>query len=198
MPNATSPEDVSGFFLDNFPNLTPENIEAIHKHYPIMPPLPLHESYFPSAAAAYGDAIFTSPGNSLSSNIASHVSTDKLWNYRYNVQDQRLVDMGLGVPHTFETPAIFGPENVGDDLESSYRTYNHDIVPVVMKYWISFVRSLDPNVHKHTEAPTWESWGEGSGKRLLIETNNSRMEDVPRDEIEKAVFWRSLGDVMQH
>lgn len=197
-PNASSPADITEFFLDNFPSLSPGDTKAIQEYYPLTSPLAQHEAYFPSAAGAYGDATFTSPGINISSSIASHLSPDRVWNYRYNVQDQRLVDLGLGVPHTFETPAIFGVQNTGEDADSSYRTYNKDIVPIVMNYWISFVRSLDPNTHKHKEAPTWESWGSAGGKRLVLETNRSRMEDLPAEEVERAEFWRDLGDVMRH
>jgi acetylcholinesterase len=198
VPNASSPDDITEFFLDNFPSLSPDDTKAIQEHYPLISPLPQHEPYFPSAAGAYGDATFTSPGINISSSIASHLSPDSVWSYRYNVQDQRLIDLGLGVPHTFETPAIFGVDNTGEDADSSYRTYNKDIVPVVMNYWISFVRSLDPNIYKHKEAPTWESWGSAGGQRLVLETNRSRMEDLPAEEVERAKFWRDLGDVMRH
>jgi hypothetical protein len=36
-------------------------------------------------------------------------------------------------------------------------TYNAHIVPIIMNYWISFVRDLSPNSHKYQEAPHWEA-----------------------------------------
>lgn len=176
-----------------------DNLE-INAHYPLTSPVPLHAAYFPSASAAYGDSTFTCPGNIISSYISSHFSSSKVWNYRYNVQDARLIAIGLGVPHTFESPAIFGVGNAGDGygVENSYLGDNEAIVPVMMNYWISFVRSLDPNVYKYAEAPAWDSWGGEAGRRLMLETNRTKMEAVPEEQIEKCEFWRGLGGLMRH
>jgi acetylcholinesterase len=196
--DAASPLGVTEFFLNNYPKLVPDSAETITSHYPLQPALPLHKIYFPSASEAYGDSTFTCYGNAISSHMSSLLSPDKVWNYRYNVQDEFLVSLGLGVPHTFESPAIFGVGNAGDDLNSSYTTYNQGIVPVVMNYWISFVKNLDPNSYKYAEAPVWASWGTGTGRRLMLETNRTKMEALPLEQVEKCEFWRGLGDEMRH
>jgi len=200
--NAFSPSDITEFFLDNYPHLSTSNAEAINTHYPLTSPLPLHAAFFPSASAAYGESTFTCPGNFISSSVSSHLSPSKVYNYRYNVQDDVLINLGLGVPHTFESPAIFGVGNAGDDVRSSYTTYNKDIVPVVMNYWISFVRALDPNVFRYAEAPKWVDWGVGKGtregRRLMIETGRTGMEAVTEEQVQRCVFWRSLGEEMRH
>lgn len=170
-----------------------------------MPPFPLHAAYFPSAAAAYGEATFTCPGLLISDSFATDVSPYKVWNYRYNVHSALLDAEGLGVPHTFEIPAIFGPGNVGDssaqDLETGYSTYNADIVPVVMNYWISFVRALSPNRYKYSSAPHWESFGDGKngGRRLVLQSNGTEsvMEVVPADQVQRCAFWKGLAVNME-
>ncbi|PVH83344.1 alpha/beta-hydrolase [Cadophora sp. DSE1049] len=197
--DATTPEEVGRFLQDNFPRLTTIDTEAINGQYPLMTALPQHEAYFPSAAAAYGDAVFSCPGHHLSLAFSASKSPSQVWNYRYNVLQDDLVAAGLGVPHTFETPAIFGVGNTGSlDENSSYLTYNKNIVPVVMNYWISFVKSLDPNSHRHESAPEWESFGKGSETRILLETNRTRMEDVPDDQRKKCKFWKELASTMEH
>jgi acetylcholinesterase len=59
--HASTPADVAAFMIDQFPNLTPAQTNAINSEYPLMPPLPKHAPYFPSASAAYGESTFTCP-----------------------------------------------------------------------------------------------------------------------------------------
>jgi acetylcholinesterase len=197
--NASSPADVANFMKNNYPRLTTADTNAINQEYPLMPPLPEHAAYFPSASAAYGESTFTCPGNFISLTFATALSPYKVWNYRYNVLQANNVASGIGVPHTFESPAIFGLGNANDNVLSSYATYNADIIPVVMAYWISFVRELTPNRYKYGNAPHWESFGDGKdgGRRILLQTNGTVMEKVPADQVERCEFWRGLSITME-
>jgi len=197
--DAATPEQVGSFFQDNFPRLTFADTGALNRQYPLMEALPQHQAYFPSAAAAYGDTVFSCPGYHLSLAFSTSKSPSPVWNYRYNVLQNDLVAAGLGVPHTSETPAIFGVGNTGSsDETSSYLTYNKNIVPVVMNYWISFVKSLDPNSHRHTSASQWDTFGKGKESRILLETNRTRMEDVPEKQVKRCEFWKRLASTMEH
>ncbi|KAM7222352.1 Alpha/Beta hydrolase fold [Rhypophila decipiens] len=152
----------------------------------------------------------------LSSQTA--VNPRRLFAYRYNVQDDDNLAWGLGVPHIFDAPAIFGPGNC--PTPSSYWTYNAPIVPVFMSYHISFVRSLDPNTYREPGSPVWETWGGGRDdlvsdahghddvrdtsqvgkptmRRLVVETGNTRMEQVSGDELRRCEFWLGLGDILE-
>ncbi|KAF4632485.1 hypothetical protein G7Y89_g5636 [Cudoniella acicularis] len=191
--NASSPADVATFFQNNYPNLTDSDAEAINAEYPLMPPLPKHAAYFPSASAAYGESTFTCPGNYISQAFSA-ANEYRVWNYRYNVLQANNVQGGLGVPHTFESPAIFGLGNANDNVNSSYKTYNSEIIPVVMNYWISFVRGLNPNSYKYSSAPKWDALDDGrnGSRRLLLQTNATQMEEIPQDEAERCDFWRTL------
>ncbi|OBT46873.1 hypothetical protein VE00_01912 [Pseudogymnoascus sp. WSF 3629] len=177
--------------------------DAINAQYPLMSPLPKHNPYFPSAAAAYGESTFTCPGNFICNSFATHVSPNKVWNYRYNVNSTYFDDAGLGVVHTIETQAVFGPGNVGEtsaaDIQSGITTVNKNIVPIVMNYWISFVRALDPNTYRFASAPDWRHFGNGrdGGRRLRFETNATEMELVPQDQVERCEFWKDLAVVME-
>lgn len=199
--NATSPADVATFLQNNYPLLAANETNAINAQYPLMPPLPEHAAYFPSASAAYGDSTFTCPGNLLASAFSNYNTPYQVWNYRYNVLQQNNVNAGLGVPHTFESPAIFGVGNAGDNPNSSYATYNKGIVPILMNYWISFVRDLSPNRHKYAEAPHWESFGsadgEEGGRRILLQTNGTMMETIPQELVENCDFWKGLAITME-
>jgi acetylcholinesterase len=190
---------VSTFFTNNYPLLTPADTSAINAVYPLLPPLPEHAAYFPSASAAYGEATFTCPGILISLSYTQYAERAQVWNYRYNVLQASNVAAGLGVPHTFESPAIFGLGMANDAVTSSYASYNNEIIPVVMDYWISFVRDLDPNTFKYEGAPVWDSYlsGPQGGSRLKLQTNITAMEVVPQDQNNRCEFWRGLATVME-
>lgn len=183
----------------NYPHLTTADTDEINQKYPLMPPLPQHSAYFPSASAAYGEATFTCPGNFIAHSFVKALRPYKVWNYRYNVLQANNVASGLGVPHTFESPAIFGLGDANDNVLSSYATDNAEIIPVVMDYWISFVRELTPNRYKSFGAPHWESFGNGTdgGRRIVLQTNGTAMEKIPAHQVKRCKFWRGLAVTME-
>ncbi|TVY53922.1 Lipase 3 [Lachnellula cervina] len=197
--NASTPADVASFFQNNYPRLTSTDTDAINAQYPLLAPLPEHAAYFPSAAAAYGETTFTCVGNYISQTFATMNDPYKVWNYRVNILQPDDVAAGLGVPHTSETPAIFGLGNVNDDVSSSYSNVNAEIIPVVMDYFISFIRDLSPNRYKFASAPHWESFGDGidGGRRLKLQTNATVMEKIPQDQVKRCEFWRGLALTME-
>ncbi|PLB49882.1 alpha/beta-hydrolase [Aspergillus steynii IBT 23096] len=194
--NASTKAEMAQFFKNYYPNLKKHQLETINLVYKKSIALPYHAEYFSAASAAYGDATFTCPGNHIASTIAKHVSPQEIWNYRVNIQDLGNLAQGIGVPHTMENPAIFGPGSIGGG-PSSFDTYNSAIVPVIMGYWLSFVRSLDPNPHRYIDAPRWHSWGSGAGQRMRLETNDTAMERVPRESKKKCEFWHHLAPAME-
>ena len=199
--DASTQDEVSQFLKNNYPGLTQAQLNRINKAYPLTTPLPEHAAYFPSAAAAYGDSTFTCPGNTMAETMASFYNSDEVWNYRYNVLDPSLLAKGLGVPHTIETTAIFGLGYAGS-VSESYYTMNAAIVPVVMGYWISFVRALDPNTYRYGGAPIWKTWGDlsnstGRGYRLKLQTNDTKMEEVPQQLADRCALWKEMHDAME-
>ncbi|KAH8910697.1 alpha/beta-hydrolase [Coniochaeta sp. PMI_546] len=202
--NAASPDDISSFFQDNYPYLTSNDTQAILAHYPkITPALPFHNAWFPTNSRAYGEATFICPSLNLLRHITSHTppaDRRRIFAYRYNVRDNLNLAAGLGVPHIFEAAAVFGPANLPpQDVSASYFTYNAPVVPVVMGYWISFVRALDPSVYRAEGAPVWESWDRegGAGQRLKIELGDTCMESVGDGEAERCGFWEGMGRRMR-
>lgn len=195
-PNATSPAEVSQFLKGLYPTLNPGQLDLINQFYPEMPAVPLHAPYFPSASAVFGDASLTCPGLQMTRDMAKCDSSGghKVWNYRYNVQDPAILAFGYGVPHTIETEAIFGPD-YGGITSPSIWTINSGIVPIVMNYYISFVRALDPNTFRDPDAPIWQPWA--FRERLKIQTNMTEMESVPDDERRRCVMWRGLARDMR-
>ncbi|KAF7546356.1 hypothetical protein G7046_g9325 [Stylonectria norvegica] len=199
--NATSPEDLIAFFQQNYPNLTPAQTDYILQAYPLEAPLNQHAAWFPSTSRAYGEATFICPTNNLLHAFATSPNTPSpppsTWSYRYNVQDFSNDERGHGVPHVFESAAVMGPDMLPPDaVPPSYLTYNAKMVPLMMNYWISFARALDPNVYRLAGAPQWDTWGVEQ-RRMLFELRESVMETVDGAERERCTFWQDNVDVME-
>lgn len=189
-PNATSAADVAAFMKNNYPNLSPQQLDEINELYPKMDPLPAHAAYFPTASAVYGDMCFVCPGNEIAAALARYGDASSVWNYRYNVRDPGFVALGLGTHHDQEWYTIFGPERYQEYEAKSDYTTNAAEVPIVRHYWISFVRGLDPNTYRVPQAPAWQPWGAGKGQRIRLETNKTAMEPLPQEQLDKCAFWR--------
>ncbi|KAJ7766182.1 carboxylesterase estA [Mycena metata] len=189
--NASTPDAVISFLVDNYPQLTPTDETRITQLYPLLPPLPKHAPFFPSAAAAYGEATFTCPSNFIAAEI--NRMGQPVWNYRFSVVQANDAAGGLGVPHTSELPAIFGPASIPGQSTSTFATTNAPIVPVVMNYWISFIRSLDPNPHRFAGTPEWVQFDGTSQRRLKFVLNDTHVEEIPADEDTRCAFWNEIG-----
>ncbi|PWY77310.1 EstA precursor [Aspergillus sclerotioniger CBS 115572] len=193
--NATSSADVSRFLKNNYPNLSTEQLEVINEAYPRGELLPRHAAYFGASSAAYGDATFTCPGNHVALSTAKY-SPNAVWNYRVNIIDKSNIAGGIGVPHTFELPAIFGAGSTGTlSSGSSYLSYNAEIIPVTMHYFISFVQTLNPNTYRYSTAPEWKTWG--NGERLRLQTNDTAMEVIPETSVQLCALWKELAETME-
>jgi acetylcholinesterase len=197
-----TPEDMGNFLQNNYPRLTNDDAAAIIEQYPPGDPVPGHGPWFPATARAFGEATFICPAGHILNSITQNTNVTRAWGYRYDVFDQILVDQGLGVVHCFEVGAVLGPENLlPEGGPPSYYTYNAPIIPIMMDYWLSFVKTLDPNTGRNAAAPAWDMWGTDQ-KRLLIRTGdettaNITSEFVPPDQRSRCEMWKSLAPITQ-
>ncbi|THH03903.1 hypothetical protein EW145_g5916 [Phellinidium pouzarii] len=171
--NTTSHMD--NFLADNFPNLTSSMLDTINTLYPKSSQFAHHGEFYFSAATAYGE-----------------MSPLPNWNYHYNVTDKIDLGNGLGVQHTVELNAIWGPNNTNGNAPKSYFTTNAAIIPVMQGYWTSFIRSFDPNKYRAPGSPVWEPFGTNL-QRILFETNATRMETVPEDQVQRCNYLTSIA-----
>ncbi|KAI1767547.1 alpha/beta-hydrolase [Hypoxylon sp. FL1150] len=209
--DAQTSDDTVLFLQNNYPDLTDDRAADVIDRYPLVEALPLHGPWFPSAAKAYGEATFICPASyildvyaarsgantSCSSSSSSSSSTSKTWGYRTNIYDANNAALGIGVPHIWESWAIFGPDSeagVGRG-PASYYAHATDVVDLIMDYWISFVRTLDPSAMRTPGAPAWEAWDSSAagGSRLVFQAGNFTMEPVPSDQRQRCEFWRGLA-----
>ncbi|KAJ7190377.1 Alpha/Beta hydrolase protein [Mycena pura] len=190
--NASTPADVLSFLADNYPQLTRGDLARLAQLYPRRAPLPAHAPFFPSAAAAYGEGTFTCPSSFILAQLSR--ARQPVWNYRFSVVQADAAAMGLGVPHTSELPAIFGPASIPPPgLSATFATTNAPIVPVVMNYWISFIRALDPNPHRFAGTPEWVQFDAARQRRLKFVLNDTHVEEIPADEDARCAFWNEIG-----
>ncbi|KAI0855794.1 carboxylesterase [Xylaria cubensis] len=196
--DASTRDQMAAFLQSNYPLLSVSNISEILERYPRMDSLPNHGAWFPSTAKAYGETTFTCPATQILNSYTRSTNTSQAWGYRYDVLDAENEAAGLGVPHIFEAWAIFGPDSPTGPGHGprGYYTYNAGVVPIMMDYWISFVRTLDPSALRFPGTPIWKSWG-CDGERLLIRTGNVSVERVPDDQKARCAFWKGLAPVMR-
>lgn len=199
--NAGSPEEVSEFIQANVPSLTEANLTTINQFYLLMAAQqPFHKAFFPSAAAAFGEATFICPGLTISSAVGA---SNQVWNYRFDQSSLALRLAGYGVLHAFDTGAIFGP-NAGPMagllgivenglVFSSFAKENANVVPIMMNYAISFVRTQDPNTYKSVFAPNWQTYNNNGGKQRIVVRNSGVIyEDVPAAQQTRCAFWTEI------
>ncbi|KAI1274352.1 Alpha/Beta hydrolase protein [Xylaria sp. FL0933] len=195
--DAATPDDMTTFLQSNYPLLSKSNTSAILAHYPQLDSVPKHNAWFPSTAKAYGETTFICPGAHILDSYVRHLNSSRVWGYRYDVHDEDEIAAGLGVPHVFSSWAIFGPDSEpGTRGPQSYYTYNAGVVPIMMDYWISFVRTLDPSPLRYMDTPRWQSWGNVE-QRLLVQTGNVSIEVVSDEQEERCAFWKTLAPVMR-
>lgn len=198
VPTSTaSLSDADYFLKDNFPTITNAQLSKINSIYlnaDQTREFPNARPYWRPASNAYGELRYTCPGIDMSTVYAEAGLPS--WNYHYAVLDPSSEDSGMGVTHTVEINAIWGPEYVTGTPPASYWTTNANIVPVMQGYWTSFVRSLDPNSYRYPGSPEWKTWGKGEDafRRIFIRTNESRMESVPQAQHDRCAYLISIGE----
>jgi carboxylesterase type B len=180
------------FLKDQFPDLTDAQLAQIDAFYPKAQQFPDSGEYWRAASNAYGQMRYMCPGLYISSAFSNALTPS--WAYRYNVEDPIEMAEGLGVPHTIETNAIWGPANTNGAAPASYSTsFNRNIVPLMQGYWTSFIRSYNPNTYRMKGSPQWDQWTEFSQTRIRIETNTTRMEVVDEATQIRCKYLSGIG-----
>ncbi|KAL9005623.1 MAG: hypothetical protein Q9188_001626 [Gyalolechia gomerana] len=157
-------------------------------------------TYWRSTADAYGELRYICPGIFLSNVYANH-SVKGNWNYHYAVLDPSDEKRGLGTPHVAELNAIWGAPA---GSPASYNTSNANMIPVLQQYWISFIRTFDPNSFRLAGTPEWQEWsargfneeGEVGRRRILFQNGEGKkteMESVDREQWERCRVLNGWG-----
>ena len=186
--NITNRRMANNFLRDQFPALTASQLDTYNQLYGFN--ASPSETYWHRPSRAYGETRYVCPGIQLSDNMAK-TGQPNVWNYRFNVMDPGQIAMGLGVPHTTEVGAIWGPHWVASP--PSYQTTNKNIVPVIQGYWTSFMRTFDPNTLRHKGTPEWTRWQVGQNNRIMFNANNTHMEQVVDPQLSRCNFLSGIS-----
>lgn len=208
----SSLKDSNQFIKDNFPAITAGQLDTLNKLYPNpqASSCPSMGCWRGQAGSVYGEMRYMCPGLYL--NDAFDHYNDRYqkgtssWAYRWNVEDKDQIAAGLGVPHIVELNAIFGPSNIyyGGQVPKSYRPggTNAAAVQVIQGYWVSFIKTFDPNTLRWAGSAEWKAWKSGDTaasarhQRLLFGTGGkTAMEEIFRDSGlgVRCEFLQSIG-----
>lgn len=195
-PRDTATIESSDLFLHTqYPSLNLDHLVDINSLYPNGDDsCPNSGCYWRQVSDAYGDMRFMCPAMFISS-MAAQYGVPQSWNYRYNVEDPAQIAEGLGVPHTVEVAAIFGPENTrGGPASYNPDGINAHIIPVIQSYWTSFIKSLNPNTFRLADTAEWETWNSSSQHRLVFQTGgNTTMETVTEEARQRCKYLTDIG-----
>ncbi|KAH7371784.1 carboxylesterase [Cadophora sp. MPI-SDFR-AT-0126] len=170
-------EDANKWLKGNDPTLSNSSLAILDNIY-----INKNETVFPNAGRKWrqtANAIADIGNNCIVKNIQDYISRDSVptYNYKYAVLDPADEAAGYGAWHTVEVYAVWGPNRTDGGPPASYYTTNAPIISVVRKYWMSFVRTLDPNSDRLEGAADWIPYtGDATRERLFIQTNNTKME----------------------
>lgn len=190
--STTTTADVNTFLHDQFPYLTLGNLQDIDSLYPTT------DCNTPGCkwrlvSDIYGDMRYMCPTLFMSQRYAA--AGVHSWNYRWNVEDPTQQAQGLGVTHTSEVHAIFGPENTNNAAPLSYYKgkENRHVVTVAQGYWTSFVRTLNPNRLRANGTVEWEE--AGGWKRVVVNAGGeTEMERVVGERRRRCDYFRDIGE----
>jgi carboxylesterase type B len=201
--NTSSVGDADTFMRDAWPLLTPAQLHTWNTYYnPQTFPnfganaseLASQGEWFQPLATGYGEMRYICPGIFFSQAQAEQKIPN--WNYRWNAQDPIAQAIGNGVTHTIEVNAVWGANYTNGGAPASYYPgmLNGEISEVIQGYWVSFIRSFDPNTYRLEGAPEWEEWTVEEGyRRLLFQTDGAGMEDVDGGQRERCEWFASIA-----
>ena len=181
------------FLNDNFPGLTSDQLDQLASIYKFDNTD--ISNYWLQASWAYGELRYICPGIHMSTLITNH-SDINVWNWRYNIATPaQKADFNL-VSHGSEMPAIWGPQYQGPSGPAEMLATNAtDTVTIMQGYWISFIKTLDPNKIKPDLAPTWDAW-DGSN-RVLFNSNETSMETIDNGQTSRCGYISQLMEELQ-
>ncbi|TFK33466.1 Alpha/Beta hydrolase protein [Crucibulum laeve] len=130
----------------------------------------------------------------------------KAWTYRYNQRNP--TSGGSGVGHASENWMMFRGTNTGTNGTTTFTQMTpteQSFAAELIAYWLSFVRSGDPNTHKLARSPTWAPYTSNRARIVLQEDpsnsttkSGSVIESETLKEVERCAVVASKVDIQQN
>ncbi|KAG1724954.1 Alpha/Beta hydrolase protein [Suillus paluster] len=136
---------------------------------------------------------------------ATHPHYSNTWTYRYNTPDPTLNTKY--VTHAAENWMMFNGTTTGPNGTSTFDPQTDAqkaFASELIAYWLSFVRTGDPNTYKLDKSPVWEKYSESNLVRMVLTQQNSatesgnEMEILPLAEFVRCAFAISKAEACQH
>lgn len=199
-PNSTnSYAEADAFIKNQFPYITLDQLREWNALYPVedYPQFNGTGRFWRQAATGYGEMRYNCPGFFINE-VYARLGVPA-WNYHWDVKDPPAEASGLGVTHTVEINAIWGPEYLNGAPKSYLKGgVNAGVVPVIQGYWTSFIRALDPNTFRKAGTPEWEAWtADNTFQSLRFRRNETVMESVPDAQRERCAYLSSIGEALR-
>ncbi|POS78468.1 carboxylesterase [Diaporthe helianthi] len=121
------------------------------------------------------------------SDIYASVGQAQNYAYRYNILDETAggnADKGLFSPHVSELYSVWGNKNTdgGDPgcikLDATDPLSCATGAKIAQAYWISFVRTLNPNTFRLEGSPEWTAWTIAEPNRIVLDNAAASMEKM--------------------
>ncbi|KAK7461801.1 hypothetical protein VKT23_008233 [Stygiomarasmius scandens] len=192
----TGGTDLGAVMKALYPQLDDQDIAEFEEAYPL--------SDFTSAS----DQVGTATGESLLRCARESLGSlfTKSFTYRYNQPNP--TQQGTAVQHAAENWMMFKGINTGVNGTGEFTSMTpveNAFAEELIAYWLSFVRSEDPNTFKLDRSPVWNDYT-GQKERIVLQqdpgnsttTSGSFMEDEPAKERDRCAFVQSKADKEQN
>lgn len=195
-------DEINGWLKDQFPFLSQWHFKIINKLYPNsnrdQKACPSKGCRWKQLSRIYTDITDQCPAIFINGAFPEFGSGDS-YNYRFNVEDPLLVRDGLGVPYGIEAHALFGPSNIPPSLPGNPvkpesflpGEINAAVVDVFQAYFISFIKTFNPNTLRLPGSANWETYRGSNKKRLRFDTGGKTEMEKVREKSAKGCnfFW---------
>ncbi|KAG1721540.1 Alpha/Beta hydrolase protein, partial [Suillus paluster] len=136
---------------------------------------------------------------------ATHPHYSNTWTYWYNMPDPMLNTKY--VTHAAENWMMFNGTTTGPNGTSTFDPQTNAqkaFASELIAYWLSFVRTGDPNTYKLDKSPMWEKYSESKLVRMVLTQqisateSGNEMENLPPVEFVRCAFAISKAEACQH
>ncbi|KAF5341405.1 hypothetical protein D9758_012277 [Tetrapyrgos nigripes] len=191
--------DLGAALRSSFPLLDAEDIAEFEKAYPLSD----FTSQNDRVSTATGESSLRCARESLGSLF---LRDTKAFTYRYNQPNP--TQAGTAVQHAAENWMMFKGINTGTNGTGQFTP----MTPVedafaeeLIAYWLSFVRTGDPNTFRLPRSPVWNDYT-GEKERIVLQqdpqnsatTSGNVMENEPPKERARCAFVQSKSDKEQN
>ncbi|KAG1730280.1 Alpha/Beta hydrolase protein [Suillus paluster] len=190
--------DISVGLKSFFPLLTDTDIEAFLSLYP---PEDFHSE-------CHRFRVATGEPNVLCSGQAMGIPSSRYsdtWTYRYNTPNPRFTL----VHHAAEMWMMFNGTNTGPNGTAEFTPQTDAqkaFASELIAYWLSFVRTGNPNTYKLPKSPVWGNYNESDPVRMVlmqdlknsVDVSGSYMEGQPAPQTARCAFAISMAEVCQN